>query len=127
MQHIECRCQFLTVHVKCSSSSSTRQKSIQLYIFYIYTIHTYILCLCLCRSNLLVAKIFGIIIKVLHASDTKSRQLCPLLSSTFNVVQLQFSDCHNIFYALLLLLLLLAGFCFALTRPKPNEICCCIS
>lgn len=31
--------------------------------------------------------------------------LLPLLSSSLYVVQLQFSDCHNIFYALLLLLL----------------------
>lgn len=78
---------------------------------YTYIFFIYILCLCLClclyRSNLLVAKIFAIIIKVLHASDTKSPQLwlLPLLGSSSYVVQLQYSDCHNIFYALELQLL----------------------
>lgn len=68
-----------------------------------------------CSLDLLVAKIFGIIIKVLHASDTQKAPSLPLPSplvaypSYYNV-QLQFSDCHNIFYALFLLLLLLLAF-----------------
>lgn len=78
-----------------SSTAAAQDKNLSIcqanytigYILYIYS-------LCLCRSNLLVAKIFGIIIKVLHASDTKSPQLCPLHYSPCSVLVYTLSNCN---------------------------------